>query len=70
MDKLMFKTNIHCSGCKKAVTPFLNKESSIEKWEVDTSHPDKILQVEGEKINKNEIIDLITAAGYKIEELK
>jgi copper chaperone len=70
MDKLKFKTNIHCNGCKTAVTPFLNKESSIEKWEVDTNHPDKILQVEGESLNKNEIINLITAAGYRIEEIK
>jgi copper chaperone len=69
MEKFRFKTNINCNGCKTAVTPFLNRETSIDKWEVDLNSPEKILRVEGENIDKNEIINLITAAGYRIEEL-
>lgn len=65
-----FKTNIHCNGCKSAVTPFLNKETQIKKWEVDINHPDKILRVEGDFVKPQEIIELITKAGYKIELLK
>jgi copper chaperone len=69
MEKYIFKTNINCNGCKSAVTPFLNKETRIKKWEVDLDSPDKILTVEGEKIDSQEIIGLISSAGYKIEKL-
>ncbi len=69
MEKFSFKTNINCNGCKSAVAPFLNKESRISRWEVDTDIPDKILTVEGENINSNEIIELITSAGYRIEKI-
>ncbi len=69
MDKFSFKTNINCNGCKSAVTPFLDKESRISGWEVDTDSPEKILTVEVENIDSNEIIELITSAGYRIEKL-
>lgn len=70
MAHYTFITNIHCNGCKSAVTPFLDKETRINKWEVDITHPDKLLKVEGEHIKPQEIIDLITKAGYKIELMK
>lgn len=69
MEKFIFKTNINCNGCKSAVTPFLNKESRIINWEIDLGSPDKILTIEGEQINSQEIIGLISSAGYKIEKL-
>ncbi len=67
MDKFSFKTNINCNGCKSAVAPFLDRDSRISSWEVDTNSPDKILRVEGENIDTAEIIKLITSAGYQIE---
>ena len=67
MATYKFKTNIHCNGCKSAVTPFLDKETKISKWEVDINHPNKILKVEGDQVNAQEIIDLITKAGYQID---
>lgn len=69
MASYTFKTNIHCGGCKSAVTPFLDKETRIKKWEVDITHPDKLLKVEGEQVKPQEIIELITKAGYKIEQV-
>ena len=70
MDTLKFKTNINCGGCVATVTPFLNKEKSIEKWQVDTTNPNKILTVEGSAVNEEEVIEAIVKAGFKIEPLK
>ncbi|MFO7922707.1 MAG: heavy-metal-associated domain-containing protein [Bacteroidales bacterium] len=67
MPKHIFKTNINCNACKSAVTPFLEKDSRIRKWEVDLGNPEKTLTVEGENITGNEIMDLIIEAGYRIE---
>ncbi len=69
MEKFKFKTNINCNVCKKTITPFLKKDTRISKWEVDLNSPDKTLSIEGENINRNEIIELISAAGYRIEVL-
>ena len=69
MKTLKFKTNISCDGCVAKVTPFLNSNSLIKKWKVDTGNPDKVLTVEGEKIDEQDIITTVQKAGYKISAL-
>jgi copper chaperone len=61
---LKFKTNINCGGCIKAVTPHLNKAEGINKWEVDTNNPDKILSIETGNLTAEEVITIIDNAGY------
>lgn len=70
MEKYKFKTNINCSACKSAVTPFLDSETRIARWDVELESPGRILSIEGENIKGEEIINLIRSAGYSIEELK
>jgi copper chaperone CopZ len=67
--KLKFKTNINCGNCIRSVSGFLNEIENIS-WEVDTTTPDKILTVEGENLNKKEIVDAVENAGFDIDELK
>ncbi len=64
---LQFKTNINCSNCIRTVTGFLNDLKSIEKWEVDTSNPEKILTVEGDNLSAEEVIFAVEEAGFDIE---
>lgn len=65
MKTLKFKTNINCSACVAKVTPVLNENTSVEKWEVDTQNPDKILTVEGENVNQQELVQSLEKIGYK-----
>lgn len=67
--KHQFKTNINCSGCVAAVTPFLNEKDEIKSWEVNTANPDKILTVETEALTAEEVSELVRRAGYKSEPL-
>lgn len=69
MEKLKFKTNINCGGCIAKIAPSLNEEKKILKWEVDTSTPDRILDIETEKLNAKEIIDLVAKAGFQAQPL-
>ncbi|WP_367392899.1 heavy-metal-associated domain-containing protein [Lewinella sp. LCG006] len=62
-----FKTNINCSNCVRAVTNFLNEVPGVEKWTVDTDHPDKILTVEG-TASSEAIEEAVDDAGFDIEE--
>ena len=64
---LKFKTNINCSGCVEKVTPFLNDANGICHWDVDTANKDKILSVHSEGITKEEVIQKVQDAGFKIE---
>ena len=70
MEKLKFKTNINCSGCIAAVTPHLNKAEGIKNWEVDTNNPDKILTVEVEGIDAQDVTATIEKAGFKATEIE
>lgn len=67
MTTLKFKTNINCGGCVARVTPFLNDKEGIEKWNVDTENPDKVLSVETCDLTSEEIIDTIKKTGFSIE---
>lgn len=68
MKTFQFKTNIKCGGCVATVTPFMNELKGIGHWEVDTNSQDKTLRVESIGISKEEIIETVKKAGYKIEE--
>ncbi len=69
METLKFKTNIKCSGCVAQVTPHLNSVEGIDKWEVDTNNPNKILTVNTTKVKADKIKDVVRQAGYVAEML-
>lgn len=64
MKTLKFKTNINCSGCIKAITPFLDKAEGVRNWQVDTSSPDKILSVETYSADGTMIKKAVESAGF------
>ncbi len=64
MEKLQFKTNINCFNCVRAVTNFINDVDGIQEWKVDTDNPDKILTVNGKKLQANAIIEAVEEAGF------
>ncbi len=65
MKTLQFKTNIKCGGCIATVTPYLNALSAIEKWEVNTNSPDKLLTIAGEQAEVSDIQEALQKAGYQ-----
>lgn len=62
------KTNIKCSGCVAAVTPFLDETVGAGQWKVDTANPAKVLTVQSDK-GIEAIVDAVQKAGYKAEKL-
>jgi len=66
MIELKLKTNIKCDACVGKVTPFLDGEPSIEKWEVNLTHPDRILTVQGANISVEKISAILKNAGYAV----
>ena len=68
--KYTFKTNIKCGGCIANVLPVLNAETAISGWKVDIAGPEKILTVETESLDAQDIIALVESAGYQATEKK
>lgn len=69
MSIIHFKTNINCAGCVAQVRPLLDKEESINNWQVDITGKDKVLRVQGDEVNPQQVKDLVNKAGFKAEEV-
>ena len=69
MTTYKFKTNINCGGCIAKVTPWLNKETNIKKWTVNTNDNSKTLTVESENIDSKAIIQILQQAGFNAEQV-
>ncbi|MCC5945234.1 MAG: hypothetical protein JJT94_09875 [Bernardetiaceae bacterium] len=69
MNTITLKTNIKCNGCIEKVTPHLDGEARIEKWEVDTKNPNKPLTITTDNFSETEIINLLEKAGFKGEKM-
>ncbi|OEK03026.1 hypothetical protein BFP97_16510 [Roseivirga sp. 4D4] len=70
MNTLKFKSNINCTGCLSKVTPFLEKEESIEKWEVDLENPNKLLTIEGSRVSEEKVISILSKVGFDAQPIR
>ena len=66
---LVFRTNIRFKKDLRQVSPVLDKEPGIRRWNVDREDTDKVLRIESLHLQPEEVIHLITRAGYFCEEL-
>lgn len=69
MKKYQFKTTINCGSCVATVTPHLNANPQIKNWNVDINNPEKILTVEVENLEQDEVKGLVEKLGFKAEKL-
>ncbi|MBD3750036.1 MAG: heavy metal translocating P-type ATPase [Sphingobacteriales bacterium] len=69
MENLKFNTNLKCSGCVAAIQPKMDQLANVTKWDVDLTQPVKVLTVEGENLNEQEIVDAIKSAGYTADKI-
>ena len=67
MKTIQFKTNINCTNCLAKVTPFLDRKEGIQSWKVDIDYPDKILTVETELLDAEDIVKTIKRTGFEAE---
>jgi copper chaperone len=63
---MKFKTSINCSSCVAKVKPVL--DSLVEKWEVNTENPDKILTIEGG--DEESIVRALKKIGYQAQKIE
>jgi copper chaperone CopZ len=64
MKTLKFKTNINCGNCLAKVAPKLDQESQITSWSVDLQSEDRILTVQTETLNPDDVFKTVLKAGF------
>jgi copper chaperone CopZ len=68
MKTHQFKTTIKCTGCVRGVTPFLDETAGAENWEVDLTHPSRVLTVKSDQ-PAEAVVRAVEQAGFKAEPL-
>lgn len=66
---LVFKTNLQLKKDLRLISPVLNKEPGILRWNVDQQDVDNVLRIETQCLQEQEVIALVTGAGYCCEQL-
>ena len=68
MKTSTFKTNAKCGGCVAKIEPSLNTAVARNQWNIDLSTPDRILTITSD-LSDEEVVRLVTAAGFKAEKI-
>ncbi len=63
---LRLRTNLNCSTCVAAVTPYLDDELGVTQWEVDVADPRKTLTVRGDGASLDRVQAAVAKAGFKV----
>ncbi len=61
-----YKTNLNCGSCVAAVKPYLDNDSAIRRWSVDTADPNKVLTIEGDDVPAEAVARGLASAGFKV----
>ena len=70
METMTFKTNAKCMGCLAKIEEILQDKMNREEWNLDLSDSNRPLTVTSDKLAVGKIVELISKAGFKIEQMK
>lgn len=68
-DVLVFKTSVQSENDIYKISPYLNADTRVRKWNVDLDDVDCVLRIESDVHDPGYVIELIRAAGFLCEEL-
>jgi hypothetical protein len=69
LQVLVFKTNLVSAKDIHRISPLLGNTAGIIKWNVDQHDVDNVLRIETAWLMPQDIIRMVTGAGYLCEEL-
>ncbi|MEZ5104184.1 MAG: heavy-metal-associated domain-containing protein [Draconibacterium sp.] len=67
MEQVKIKTDLSCKHCVMKVEPLLKSDKGIVDYKIDLGHPDKLVTINSEDANIEEIIAGFKKAGYSAE---
>ena len=65
------KTNLHCGGCVRRLSGYMEDLPQVEAWTVDLESPEKRLRVQAsDELQVQDLLDVLDEAGFEGEVLK
>lgn len=69
MKVMVFKTNLEAEEDVAEVKPLFERKKEIRKWSVDLEDCDRVLRIETDGSDEQDIIGLVRKSGYECEVL-
>lgn len=70
MNTMIFKTNAKCEGCLAKIEEILQGKIRREEWNLDLSDSNRPLAVASDKLAADDVVELISKAGFKIKQME
>ncbi|WP_369526144.1 hypothetical protein [Parabacteroides goldsteinii] len=70
MHTIIFKTNAKCEGCLAKIEEILQGKISRGEWNLDLFDSNRPLTVASDKLAADDVVKLISKAGFKIEQME
>ena len=67
---MIFKTNAKCEGCLAKIEEILQGKINREEWNLDLFDSNRPLIVASDKLAADDVVELISKAGFKIEQME
>lgn len=64
MEAITLKTDLHCGNCISKIEPILKEDVSVSEYKIDLDHPEKLVTIKGNGIDRESIISKIKNSGY------
>jgi copper chaperone CopZ len=64
MEAITLSTDLHCNSCVSKVKPILSDDPSIQHFNIDLDHPEKLVTIQGNSLKTEELISKFEHAGY------
>ncbi len=64
MEAITLSTDLHCDSCVNKLSPILNDDPSIQHYDIDLDHPEKLVTIRGDSLNSVELISMFEHAGF------
>ena len=68
MEAITLSTDLHCDSCVSNVTPILNDDPTIQHYDIDLDHPEKLVTIQGTQLNTELLISKFEHAGFHAQE--
>jgi len=67
MEAIVLSTDLHCDSCVSKVNPILKEDPSIQHYDINLDHPEKLVTMQGNRLNTELLISKFEDVGFHAE---
>ena len=67
MEAIVLSTDLHCDSCVSKLNPILKEDPSIQQYDINLDHPEKLVTIKGTRLNSELLISKFGDVGFHAE---